>query len=194
MASSTGACRPERLELRQGLEDRDVPVEMVGEATRTSPGQRCRRSRRTTRNGSETAEAHRTGGHPDRRRRLPRPERSHPRRRESPARPRHRGGRHPRRFSRLDREPHAPAGHVVARRHPHDRRHDLGTSRVKPHRAPFRGRIRDVRGQIVANCQKNGLDAVVCIGGDGTQKNAFRLLEKGSPSSPCRRPSTTTWP
>ena len=32
---------------------------------------------------------------------------------------------------------------------------------------------------IIANCQKNGLDAVVCLGGDGTQKNAFRLSEKG---------------
>jgi 6-phosphofructokinase len=55
----------------------------------------------------------------------------------------------------------------------------LGTSRVKPHRALFRGRIRDVRDLIVANCQKNGLDAIVCIGGDGTQRNAFRLVEKG---------------
>jgi 6-phosphofructokinase len=57
----------------------------------------------------------------------------------------------------------------------------LGTSRVKPHRATLKGRIRDARGLIVANCQKNGLDAVVCIGGDGTQKNAFRLVEKGLP-------------
>ena len=57
----------------------------------------------------------------------------------------------------------------------------LGTSRVKPHRATLKGRIRDARGLIVANCQKNGLDAIVCIGGDGTQKNAFRLVEKGLP-------------
>jgi ATP-dependent phosphofructokinase / diphosphate-dependent phosphofructokinase len=55
----------------------------------------------------------------------------------------------------------------------------LGTSRVKPHRIELRGRIRDVRDVILANCERNGLDAVVCIGGDGTQKNAFRLLEKG---------------
>ena len=55
----------------------------------------------------------------------------------------------------------------------------LGTSRVKPHRIERRGRIRDLRDVIIANCQKNGLDAVVCLGGDGTQKNALRLSEKG---------------
>jgi ATP-dependent phosphofructokinase / diphosphate-dependent phosphofructokinase len=55
----------------------------------------------------------------------------------------------------------------------------LGTSRVKPHRIELNGRIRDVRHVILANCKKNALDAVVCIGGDGTQKNALRLLEKG---------------
>jgi 6-phosphofructokinase len=55
----------------------------------------------------------------------------------------------------------------------------LGTSRVKPHRMELGGRVRDVRQTILANCAKHGLDAVVCIGGDGTQKNAFRLVEKG---------------
>jgi 6-phosphofructokinase len=55
----------------------------------------------------------------------------------------------------------------------------LGTSRVKPHRMESDGRERDVRGLCISNCRKNGLDAVVCIGGDGTQKNAFRLSEKG---------------
>ncbi len=55
----------------------------------------------------------------------------------------------------------------------------LGTSRVKPHRMDIKGRVRDMRDVILANCRKNGLDAVVCIGGDGTQKNAFRLFEKG---------------
>ncbi len=57
----------------------------------------------------------------------------------------------------------------------------LGTSRVKPHRMLVKGRVRDVRDVILANCRKNGLDAVVCIGGDGTQKNAFRLVEQGLP-------------
>jgi ATP-dependent phosphofructokinase / diphosphate-dependent phosphofructokinase len=55
----------------------------------------------------------------------------------------------------------------------------LGTSRVKPHRMEANGRVRDVRDVILANCERNGLDAVVCIGGDGTQKNAIRLVEKG---------------
>ena len=55
----------------------------------------------------------------------------------------------------------------------------LGTSRVKPHRMEAKGRVRDMRDVILANCRKNRLDAVVCIGGDGTQKNAFRLVEKG---------------
>jgi 6-phosphofructokinase 1 len=55
----------------------------------------------------------------------------------------------------------------------------LGTSRVKPHRMEERGRVRDVRDVVLANCQRNGLDAIVCIGGDGTQKNAFRLMERG---------------
>jgi 6-phosphofructokinase 1 len=55
----------------------------------------------------------------------------------------------------------------------------LGTSRVKPHRMLVKGRTRDVRDVILANCRKNGLDALVCIGGDGTQKNAVRLVERG---------------
>jgi ATP-dependent phosphofructokinase / diphosphate-dependent phosphofructokinase len=55
----------------------------------------------------------------------------------------------------------------------------LGTSRVKPHRMEINGRVRDVRSVILANCKKNKLDAVVCIGGDGTQKNALRLVERG---------------
>jgi len=55
----------------------------------------------------------------------------------------------------------------------------LGTSRVKPHRLEVKGGVRDVRDVILANCAKRGLNAVVCIGGDGTQKNALRLAEKG---------------
>ena len=55
----------------------------------------------------------------------------------------------------------------------------LGTSRIKPHRMEVDGRVRDMRGTIVKNFEKNGLDALVCIGGGGTQKNALHLLEKG---------------
>ena len=32
---------------------------------------------------------------------------------------------------------------------------------------------------IVANYQKHNLDALVCLGGGGTQKNAYRLAQKG---------------
>jgi ATP-dependent phosphofructokinase / diphosphate-dependent phosphofructokinase len=55
----------------------------------------------------------------------------------------------------------------------------LGTSRIKPHRLEVNGQVRDLRTVIVKNCKKHGLDALVCIGGGGTQKNALRLVEKG---------------
>jgi phosphofructokinase-like protein len=57
----------------------------------------------------------------------------------------------------------------------------LGTSRVKPHRVLRNGRERDLRNIVLRTCEKNALDAIVCIGGDGTQKNALRLMEKGLP-------------
>ena len=55
----------------------------------------------------------------------------------------------------------------------------LGTSRDKPHRMPMGGEIRDMTDTIVANYRKAGLEAVVCIGGDGTAKNALRLSRAG---------------
>ena len=55
----------------------------------------------------------------------------------------------------------------------------LGTSRDKPHRMKVNGKMRDMTGTIVANCRKLRLDALVCIGGGGTHKNAQRLVEKG---------------
>jgi ATP-dependent phosphofructokinase / diphosphate-dependent phosphofructokinase len=55
----------------------------------------------------------------------------------------------------------------------------LGVSRVKPQRMEINGRLRDMRDVIVKNCRKNALDALVCIGGGGTQKNAMHLVEKG---------------
>jgi ATP-dependent phosphofructokinase / diphosphate-dependent phosphofructokinase len=55
----------------------------------------------------------------------------------------------------------------------------LGTSRDKPHRMAIDGQVRDMTGVITANYHKLGLDALVCIGGGGTQKNALRLVEKG---------------
>ncbi|WP_455204428.1 6-phosphofructokinase [Kaarinaea lacus] len=55
----------------------------------------------------------------------------------------------------------------------------LGTSRDKPHRMHVGGKIRDMTDVIVDNYNANQLDALVCLGGGGTQKNALRLKEKG---------------
>ena len=57
----------------------------------------------------------------------------------------------------------------------------LGTSRVKPHRMDVNGRERDLRDRVLATCARKRLDAIVCIGGDGTQRNAIKLVEKGLP-------------
>jgi 6-phosphofructokinase len=55
----------------------------------------------------------------------------------------------------------------------------LGTSRDKPHRMPVDGATVDMTDQIVATCRRAGLDALLCIGGGGTQKNALRLARAG---------------
>jgi phosphofructokinase-like protein len=55
----------------------------------------------------------------------------------------------------------------------------LGTSRDKPHRMPVGGKVVDMTDVIVGNYHDNHLDALVCLGGGGTQKNALRLKEKG---------------
>jgi 6-phosphofructokinase len=55
----------------------------------------------------------------------------------------------------------------------------LGTSRDKPHRMKIDNRTQDMTGAIVKNYAKYGLDALVCLGGGGTQKNALRLSEAG---------------
>ena len=55
----------------------------------------------------------------------------------------------------------------------------LGTSRDKPHRMVLDGRTRDMTETIVHNYDKWGLDAIVCLGGGGTQKNALRLHQAG---------------
>jgi ATP-dependent phosphofructokinase / diphosphate-dependent phosphofructokinase len=55
----------------------------------------------------------------------------------------------------------------------------LGTSREKPHRMLVGGKFMDMTDAIVENYHRNHLDALVCIGGGGTQKNAFRLMQKG---------------
>ncbi|RLJ20697.1 6-phosphofructokinase [bacterium endosymbiont of Escarpia laminata] len=55
----------------------------------------------------------------------------------------------------------------------------LGTSRDKPHRMMFAGKKQDMTDVIVENYAANHLDALVCLGGGGTQKNALQLMEKG---------------
>jgi 6-phosphofructokinase 1 len=55
----------------------------------------------------------------------------------------------------------------------------LGTSRDKPHRMPVGGKCLDMTDVIVRNYHDNHLDALVCLGGGGTQKNALRLKQKG---------------
>lgn len=55
----------------------------------------------------------------------------------------------------------------------------LGTSRDKPHRMEVDGRMRDMTSAIVKTYERQGLDALVCVGGGGTQKNALRLAERG---------------
>ncbi len=55
----------------------------------------------------------------------------------------------------------------------------LGTSRDKPHKMPIGGKLMDMTDAIVEVYHKNHLDALVCLGGGGTAKNAFRLSQKG---------------
>ncbi len=55
----------------------------------------------------------------------------------------------------------------------------LGTSRDKPHKMPIGGQMMDMTDVMVDTYQRHNLDALVCLGGGGTQKNAYRLAQKG---------------
>lgn len=55
----------------------------------------------------------------------------------------------------------------------------LGTSRDKVHRMVVDGQETDMIPTIVENYEKNGLEALVCLGGGGTAKNAKRLMDAG---------------
>ncbi len=55
----------------------------------------------------------------------------------------------------------------------------LGTSRDKPHKMPIGGKIMDMTDVMMDTYQRHHLDALVCLGGGGTQKNAYRLMQKG---------------
>lgn len=53
----------------------------------------------------------------------------------------------------------------------------LGTSRDKPHKMPMGSEIMDMTEVAVANMKRMNIDCLVCIGGNGTQKNAQRLRQ-----------------
>lgn len=55
----------------------------------------------------------------------------------------------------------------------------LGTSRDKPHKMNVGNKVLDMTDVIVENYHKNHLDVLVCLGGGGTVKNAYRLAQKG---------------
>lgn len=55
----------------------------------------------------------------------------------------------------------------------------LGTSRDKVHRMVVDGETRDMIPTIVENYAADELDALVCLGGGGTAKNARRLMDAG---------------
>jgi 6-phosphofructokinase 1 len=55
----------------------------------------------------------------------------------------------------------------------------LGTSRDKVDRMPIGGAVMDMTRVVVENYRKHHLDVLVCLGGGGTQKNAFHLMQQG---------------
>lgn len=55
----------------------------------------------------------------------------------------------------------------------------LGTSRDKPHKMPVGDKIMDMTDAMVETYNLHHLDCLVCLGGGGTAKNAYRLLQKG---------------
>ncbi len=55
----------------------------------------------------------------------------------------------------------------------------LGSSRDKVHKMPMGGQVLDMTEVAVNNYRQLNLDCLVCLGGNGTQKAALRLHEKG---------------
>jgi ATP-dependent phosphofructokinase / diphosphate-dependent phosphofructokinase len=55
----------------------------------------------------------------------------------------------------------------------------LGTSRDKPHKMPMGGTKLDMTQAAVDNVRKHHIDCLVCLGGGGTQKNAYHLHKEG---------------
>jgi 6-phosphofructokinase 1 len=55
----------------------------------------------------------------------------------------------------------------------------LGTARDRPDRMLVDGREQDMTGRIVETVQRHGIDCLVCLGGGGTQRNAYHLHRAG---------------
>jgi len=55
----------------------------------------------------------------------------------------------------------------------------LGTSRDKPAKMVMGGKVMDMTDVAVANARNHNLDCIVCLGGGGTQKNAWHLHTVG---------------
>ena len=55
----------------------------------------------------------------------------------------------------------------------------LGSSRDKPHKMNMGGTVMDMTDVAVSNARKNHIDCLICLGGNGTQKNSMRLHEAG---------------
>ncbi len=55
----------------------------------------------------------------------------------------------------------------------------LGTSRDKPHKMMIGNQKIDMTSAIIENYKNHNLDCLVCLGGGGTQKNAYRLAQAG---------------
>jgi 6-phosphofructokinase len=56
----------------------------------------------------------------------------------------------------------------------------LGTSREKPHKMPLpNGQTVDLTERAVETYHRLGLDCLVCLGGNGTHKVAFNLMQRG---------------
>lgn len=55
----------------------------------------------------------------------------------------------------------------------------LGTSRDKPSKMQMGGQVMDMTATAVENARRLGIDCLVCLGGRGTQKNAYHLFKEG---------------
>jgi 6-phosphofructokinase len=55
----------------------------------------------------------------------------------------------------------------------------LGTSRDKPQRMLIGSQTMDMTSVMLETYHKHNLDALVCLGGGGTQKNAYHLMQQG---------------